>query len=250
MIDIYSLSKNPLVFQKQRTVTSAYIDSSGKIGIAQTVLMIQDNFTENFGAIKQDNFFVKEKGGYWVITRAKFKFMKRPFWRDKVVTTSFPADNGLIRTHENTVISTVDGEPIVYAVQEACCLDVERHRPMKLSAVDFPTEGFPEPVMDDSFDKFKDEVLDYKEVYQQTVLPQHIDMSHHMNNIEYVKLALNVFSIDDLEQCMPSKLEVHFLGESLEGQTLRIYRAEYNGATYMKIMEGERKVFQMKMRMM
>lgn len=68
MIDIYSLAKNPLVFQKQRTVTSAYIDVSGKMGIAHTVLMVQDNFTENFGMIKQDNFFVKEKGGYWAIT--------------------------------------------------------------------------------------------------------------------------------------------------------------------------------------
>ena len=62
MIDIYSLAKNPLVFQKQRTITSAYIDVSGKMGIAQTVLMVQDNFTENFGSIKMDNFCVNEKG--------------------------------------------------------------------------------------------------------------------------------------------------------------------------------------------
>ncbi|MBQ2096945.1 MAG: beta-galactosidase, partial [Bacteroidales bacterium] len=46
----------------------------------QTVLMVQDNFTENFGAIKMDNFCVKEKGAYWVIYKAKFKFFQRPFW--------------------------------------------------------------------------------------------------------------------------------------------------------------------------
>ena len=67
MIDIYALAKNPLVFQKQRTITSAYIDVSGKMGIAQTVLMVQDNFTENFGAIKQDNFCVHEDGAYCFI---------------------------------------------------------------------------------------------------------------------------------------------------------------------------------------
>lgn len=250
MIDIYSLAKNSLVFQKPRTITSAYIDVSGKMGIAQTVLMVQDNFTENFGQIKQDNFWVKSKGGYWVITKAKFKFMTRPFWRSKVVTTSFPANTSLIRTVENTAITTTDGEPIVLAIQEACCLSIDRHRPMKLSAVDFPMEGSPEPFMKDEFDKFNEIALKYEEVYQQKVLPQHIDMSHHMNNIEYVKLALNVFTTEDLEMCTPSELEVHFLGESLEGQTLRVYRAEHNGATYMKIMEGERMVFEMKMRMM
>lgn len=250
MIDIYSLAKNPLVFQKQRTITSAYVDSSCKMGIAQTVLMVQDNFTENFAAFRQDNFAVKEKGGYWVISKAKFKFMSRPFWRDKVVTTSFPTCNALIRTNENTIITTTDGEPIVFAEQEVCCLDLERHRPMKLSAVDFPTEGFPEAILSDAYDRFNEVALDYQEVYQQTVLPQHIDMSHHMNNIEYVKLALNVFSVEDLEQCVPSEMEVHFLGESREGEVLRIFRADHNGATYMKILEGIRTVFEMKMRMM
>ena len=250
MIDIYSLAKNPLVFQKQRTITSAYIDVSGKMGIAQTVLMVQDNFTENFGSIKMDNFCVNEKGGYWAIYKAKFKFFKRPFWRDKVITTSFPADSAPIRTYENTAITTVEGEPIILAVQEACCLNLETHRPMKLSAVDFPAEGSPEPFMDNKFSKFPVEPEEYQEVYRQKVLPQHIDMSHHMNNIEYVKLSLNVFSASDLELCIPSMLEVHFLGETREGQEVTIFRADKMGATYMKIEDDTgRQVFEMKIKM-
>ena len=250
MIDIYSLAKNPLVFQKQRTITSAYIDVSGKMGIAQTVLMVQDNFTENFGSIKMDNFCVNEKGGYWAIYKAKFKFFKRPFWRDKVITTSFPADSAPIRTYENTAITTVEGEPIILAVQEACCLDMERHRPMKLEAVDFPMEGAPEHFLDNKFTKFPVTPEEYEEVYRQKVLPQHIDMSHHMNNIEYVKLSLNVFSASDLELCIPSMLEVHFLGETREGQEVTIFRADKMGATYMKIEDDTgRQVFEMKIKM-
>ena len=250
MIDIYSLAKNPLVFQKQRTITSAYIDVSGKMGIAQTVLMVQDNFTENFGSIKMDNFCVNEKGGYWAIYKEKFKFFKRPFWRDKVITTSFPADSAPIRTYENTAITTVEGEPIILAVQEACCLDMERHRPMKLEAVDFPMEGAPEHFLDNKFPKFPVTPEEYEEVYRQKVLPQHIDMSHHMNNIEYVKLSLNVFSASDLELCIPSMLEVHFLGETREGQEVTIFRADKMGATYMKIEDDTgRQVFEMKIKM-
>ena len=250
MIDIYSLAKDPLVFQKQRTITSAYIDVSGKMGIAQTVLMVQDNLTENFGALKMDNFCVNEKGGYWAIYKAKFKFFRRPFWRDKVVTTSFPADNAPIRTYVNTAITTIEGEPIILAVQEACCLDLERHRPMKLESVDFPMEGAPEHFMDSKFTKFPVQNEEYEEVYRQKVLPQHIDMSHHMNNIEYVKLALNVFSAEDLELCIPSMLEVHFLGETREGQEVTVFRADKMGATYMKIEDDTgRQVFEMKIKM-
>jgi len=250
MIDVYALSKNPLVFQKQRTITSAYIDVSGKMGVAQTVLMVQDNFTENFGAIKMDNISVHDKGVYWVIHKAKFRFFRRPFWRDKVIATSFPADNASIRTYENTAITTPEGEPIILAVQEACCLDLERHRPVKLSAVGFPTEGAPEPFMDGEFAKFPVAPEEYAEAYRQKVLPQHIDMSRHMNNIEYVKLAMNVFPSKDQESCMPSELEVHFMGETREGQEVRVFRADKMGETYMKIEDDAgRQVFEMKIKM-
>ena len=39
-----------------------------------------------------------------------------------------------------------------------------------------------------------------------------------MNNIEYIKLALNIFSNDFLLHNEVSSLEVHFTGESREGE--------------------------------
>jgi Acyl-ACP thioesterase. len=81
--------------------------------------------------------------------------------------------------------------------------------------------------MTSDFDRFNVKSEEYVEIYQQKVLPQHIDMSHHMNNIEYVKLALNVFSASDLELCIPAALEIHYLGESKEGQTMRVFRANH-----------------------
>ena len=249
MIDIFALAQNPLAFQKPRTITSAYIDVSGKMGIAQTVLMVQDNFTENFGKIKQDNFFVKEKGGYWAISKARFKFFQRPYWREKVLTTSYPTCDSLIRVNENTAITTTEGEPIVFAVQETCCLDLNRHRPMKLSTVEFQVDASLSPLLEEPFTKFDVDDSEFAEVYQQTVLPQHIDMSHHVNNIEYVKLSLNVFSIDDLELCLPSDMELHFLGESHVGQVLKVLRSDKKGATYMRITdESGRIVFEMKIK--
>ena len=169
---------------------------------------------------------------------------------EKLYSVLPPLVKSLYKT-ENTVITTVDGEPIIYAKQEMCCLSFDRHRPLRLSAVGFPSEGFPEALMTDDFDRFNVKPEEYVEIYQQKVLPQHIDMSHHMNNIEYVKLALNVFSASDLELCIPSALEIHYLGESKEGQIMRVFRANHNGATYMRILdETDRPVFEMKLRMM
>ena len=80
MFDYESMKSNPLAFVKRRTITSAYIDSMSRMGIAQTALMVQDNITGNFGEIDCDNLLLNKLGAYWVLTRSKFHFYKRPFF--------------------------------------------------------------------------------------------------------------------------------------------------------------------------
>ena len=72
-----------------------------------------------------------------------------------------------------------------------------------------------------------------------------IDMSHHMNNIEYIKLALNIFSDEFLQTNEVDYLEVHYQGESKEGQTLRVYSQNKDGRFFIFIKENERLVFEM-----
>ena len=68
-----------------------------------------------------------------------------------------------------------------------------------------------------------------------------------MNNIEYIKLALCVFDDDFLQSHEVKELEVHYTGESHEGQTLKVFRrndAEIKGKTYIHIKESDRCVFE------
>ena len=248
MFDYESMKSNPLAFVKRRTITSAYIDSMSRMGIAQTALMVQDNITGNFGEIDCDNLLLNKLGAYWVLTRSKFHFYKRPFWREKVHTVSFPVSNALVRANENTAIVTPEGEFLITANQEACCLSLATHRPVKLSTLPFPREGFPAPVFTDSFEKFEVPDEEYVEVYKQKVYSQNIDVSHHMNNIEYIKLALNVLSVKEIEEREPLDLEVHYMGESMEGELLTIKHARKEDCSYMKILkENDKAVFELKL---
>ena len=73
-------------------------------------------------------------------------------------------------------------------------------------------------------------------------------MSHHMNNIEYIKLALNVLSVAEIEEREPLDLEVHYMGESREGELLTVLHAREGSVSYMKILNGSgRAVFEMKL---
>lgn len=77
------------------------------------------------------------------------------------------------------------------------------------------------------------------------ILSQMIDMSHHMNNIEYVKLGASAFSEEFMNSHEVKDLEVHYSGESKENQVLRIFKKEIDSRYFIKILEQERTVFEM-----
>lgn len=236
-----------LIFTGERAISSAFIDSSVRLGIAQAVLMVQDNLTECFAALGCDGVVFREKcNAFWVFTKTKIQFVRRPAWREVICAKSFPVDNAGFKTHINTVLSDKDGKTLLCANQETCVLDCVSHRPVKLSGLPYPAGPFPEKVFDAPFEKFSFDFCEDDFKYEQTVRSQHIDMSHHMNNIEYIKLALNVFGDDFLLSHDASSLEVHYTGESREGQVLRVYAKTNADTTDIAIKESGRTVFEMR----
>jgi acyl-CoA thioesterase FadM len=237
-----------LVYENKKEISSAFIDSSVRLGTAQTTVLVQDNVTECFKSFDCDGVTYKKKyNAFWVFSKAKFKFFSRPAWNDFVTVKTFPINNSGIRTNINTQIIDSQGKPVANVKQEACVLSFENHRPVKLSNVEFPAEGFPDPVLDEPFERFPSDFTEDEFVYDQVIRYCHIDMSHHMNNCEYVRLALSVFSEEYLLAHELTEMEVHYTGESREGQTLKIYRrdcADCPGKTYVHIKEGERCVFE------
>mgnify|MGYP002862361114 FL=1 len=239
--------QNELVFSQERSISSAFIDSSVRMGIAQSVLMVQDNLTECFAKMGCDGVVYREKYHvFWVFTKSKLHFVRRPDWREKIVATTFPVDNAGFKAHINTILQDLDGKTLVTANQEACVLDMEKHRPVKISTLDYPKDGFPELVFDEPFEKCDADFTDADLKYEQVIRSPHIDMSHHMNNIEYIKLALGVFTDDFLLAHEVERLEVHYTGESKEGQTLRVYAKTSGNVTDIAIKESDRTVFEMK----
>ena len=237
-----------MIFESQREISSAFIDSSVRMGVAQSLLLVQDNLTECFGAMNCDGVVYREQFNvFWVFTKTKVHFERRPDWREIVVARTFPVDNLGMRTHINTEIIDTDGKRLLIANQEACILSLETHRPVKITTLTYPKEGFPNAVFNESFERFPSDFNENEFVFEQTVRSCHIDMSRHMNKIEYIKLALSVFTDDFLLNHEVTDLEVHYTGESKEGQNLRVYRrddSECPGKTFVHIKEGDRCVFE------
>lgn len=237
-----------LIFESQREVSSAFLDSSVRMGVAQSVLLVQDNLTECFNAMGCDGVIYREKfNDFWVFTKTKVHFDRRPDWREIVTVKTFPIDNLGMRTHVNTEILDKNGRRLITANQEACVLSLETHRPVKITTLPYPTEGFPEPVFTQPFERFPSDFSEDEISFVQEIRSCHIDMSHHMNNIEYIKFALSIFTDDFLQAHEITDIEVHYTGESKEGQILKVYRRddpECKEKTFVHIKEGDRSVFE------
>ena len=227
-----------LIYKSNRTISSAYLDSALKLGPAQAVLMIQDNLTECYYMLDCDGIVYKERyNAFWVFTKTKVHFNRRPAWREKITASTFPINNAALRTHLNTVLTDSNGQKVVVANQEACVLDFEKHRPLKLTNLNFPKEGFPEPVFTEPFERFPSVFADEEFEYEFVVRSQQIDLSHHLNNIEYIKLGLNCYPESMLLTREISDLEMHYCGESMEGQILHIYKKSTDDGDFIRILE-------------
>ena len=240
---------NDLIYETPRLISSAFIDSTIRLGTAQTFLMVQDNITECLGRIKCDGVTYRKKyNSFWVFTKVLIHFEQHPDWCESVNTRTFPIDNGGIRTHLNSEAFDKEGALVFSAKYEACVLSFETHRPQKLVAMGYPADGFPSPVFNAQFSRFGAEFSEADFVFEQKIRSSFIDLSQHMNNAEYVKLALSTFTNDYLREHDVSELEAHFTGESKEGQVLRVYRHDVSddagGNTFVYIKEGERLVFE------
>lgn len=232
-------------------MSSAFIDSSLRMGLAEAALMAQDNLTECFQHIGCDGILYREKyNAFWVFTKTKLRFYARPAWRQQVAARTSPVGTAGFRTEIDTVIADTDGKTLVTAKQEACVLNIETRRPVKLESVHYPVADFPPPAFADSFERLDADFSEADKVFDETIRSQHIDMSHHMNNIEYIKLALNAFTDDFLRAHDAESFEVHFTGESREGQILSVYKKDdcKDGrlTALIAVKERRRTVFKMK----
>ena len=69
--------------------------------------------------------------------------------------------------------------------------------------------------------------------FTQPVYSQLIDMSNHVNNIMYIRMAMCLFSTQYLHTHEVEDVEVHYLAEAQEGQTLRVELFDAGGGRWL-----------------
>lgn len=222
-------------------IPSGYSDFTVRLGVAHSFYVLQDAMTGCLEIVDCGNLPMKRRHNvFWVISKAKTEYTRFPNWGETVVLSAEFESVGKIRAVLKTQLHDKAGNLLMTGWQELCLLDFERHRPQKLAEMGFP---LPQKTLPVEFTRFED--LPVQKVYEHTVRSAQIDMSHHVNNVEYVKMAMSCLTVAEVEAIEIQNLEAHFIAECMEGETLTISEHRAEDSAFFRITAAERTVFEM-----
>ncbi len=184
--------------------------------------IVEEAITELTGELKIDGITEKEVyNAFWVFTKNRVKFFNKIKWNETLNISCFISNKSLAKMNFDVMAKNLRGDIIFYARVEACALDYATQRIRKLTTVGVGEDMLAEqPQMDIEFTKF--DYTDLPLVEHVRVRSTNIDMSHHTNNLEYLRFIINTYSVIELEKNPIREIEVDYTSQSFENDILDI----------------------------
>ena len=211
-----------MILNKKQTISAFMTDTNSNLSIIGSFQIIQDAITELTGLLKIDGITAKEQyNSMWVFTKTVVKFYKNIVWNSEINVSCFISYISIAKMYLDVQVTDASGEKVLYSRTEACALDLETKRIKKLSAVGVDNTMLTENIQTDiTFAPF--DIVDLPLIDKVQIKYTNIDMSHHTNNIEYLRFILNTFSVKDIETKPIKEIEIVYSNQSFEGDILDI----------------------------
>ena len=236
------MKRNELVLNT--TVLSGQCDSLMRFRTEASFMTFQDVASRHATFLGVDDYSLLEKdNALWVISKTKIKINKLPLWNDEIMVRTWPMGAEGVRCNRCYQIKK-DGEVLISAITEWVIIDATSRTLRKVETTSYPddVDWIQEKSIEERFRRFKDDFTEDDLIYKRLVRSGDIDVTHHTNNVVYITMLLDTFSVKELETKQWEDVEVSYLNESFEGETLSIYRKEYEGGYLFSIKKEDGKV--------
>lgn len=166
----------------------------------------------------------------WVITKIRFEIDALPRSGQNIETKTWALKPGAIRC-SRAFSMTADGAPAVRALSDWCIMSRSDDRLLKVSDTGLVISQFQNdraiktPFANPSYEPSADEL-----VYSRKMLASDLDFNSHVNNVSYVRMAVDCFTSHELHSINMRSFELHYARQCYEGETVSFYRrAESDG---------------------
>ena len=217
-----------MIYSSNQSVRASMADTKANLSVLGTFQIIQDAITELTGQYDVDNVSLKKNyNAFWVFTKTKIKFFKKIQWSERITVNSFISFISTVKINIDVEIINKDNEIAAYSKTELCALDKATQKIRKLSTV-----GIEDTMLEDKqsveieFSKFIEK--DLPVVDRVKIKYTNIDFSHHTNNLEYVRVIMNTYSVEQIENKDIKEIEIIYLNQSFENDVLDVKKANFD----------------------
>lgn len=235
------MKNNELIFAT--TILSGQCDSLMRLRTEAYFMTFQDVASRHATFLGIDDFSLLEKdNALWVVSKTKVKINELPRWNDEVTIRTWPMGAEGVRCNRCYQIIK-DGKVCINAISEWVMIDATSRTLRKVETTSYPNDidWIKEKSVEERFRRFKDDFADDDLVYKRLVRSGDIDVTHHTNNVTYITMLLDTFTVNELENMKLKDIEISYLNESLESETLSIYRKEKEDGFYFSIKKEDGK---------
>ncbi|MBR0308118.1 MAG: hypothetical protein IJH92_04405 [Mogibacterium sp.] len=208
---------------EMRTMPSM-CDENSLMSIPAILDMFQDVAGIHADSVGIGALELEEKGLFWIVSKIRLRIFRRPQVEEMLdaVTWIQPADRATCE--RDWSISTKDGETLAYVRSIWAALKRENFKPAHMADF-YPDSDFSiAPPDDEPFTRMSKKFDDAELLGEYRIRSIDIDRGGHMNNVNYVRAMLGCFSCAELAEMDIHELDMQFLLQCYEGETIRFVK--------------------------
>ena len=211
-------------YQKQVVITPSRCDATSRLSLHSIFVLFQDIASEHAESLGIGGAALAEKGLFWLTVRTRVKVYSRPRMMQEVDLSTWPMAPGRMRC--DRCYRLCDGETLrAEGRTEWCVYDTQ------LGAVR-STEGLFDPETDfhgelllpAPYARFRHDFTEADRACTHVVRASDIDVGRHMNNVAYLRMLMDVFSVAEQEKLRITEMEILFCMPCFEGEELDVLR--------------------------
>ena len=223
-------------FIYEKKIEYGMCDTHALLKIPEILKMVEAGVASFLGIYHKDNLSVKKDyQALWLFTKTYFEIDSLPAWDESVIIEACRVEHpSKISCIVEVFIHSKDKEEGIRAWVECLTASIATRKLLRLSAIDFNVPvSKPCPI---EFSKWE---IDCVEERCLKVSSSYLDYSRHVNNAEYLRILFDGYTLEELERMKVASMELHYLSEAKEKDSLSIQKKIDGKLTYFKIVKDK-----------
>jgi len=219
-----SVFKNPSYHKHNIKVHSYDIDFNSRLNVFSLFNYFQEIAWEHAGILRFGYNDLSENNQFWVLSRIRVEIERLPRWTEEVTLMTYPRGiDGPFALRDYEVFDA-EGNKIISGVSSWLIVNAKTRRPVRPTELDLTNAVNNRSALNVNASKIADVKQTPICIDEFTVKASDIDVNLHVNNTRYVEWAYNTFSLAYHKDNLLKAVEVNFLAEGKEGNSLKVER--------------------------